>query len=1763
MKNIRQTRIFLISILIISIATVIGFSTWLISDSINIKPSPGIDKVITRYLSGNEGTYDGNVLLPSSEAIGLVNNGRNIDLKYFYKSEMSSGDYVECVDSDKSIGPIDAGKYCIKVIYVDVDNDNKSTIIEGIEFTILKANIDISALKFDNETKTYNRENQLIDFTSPLPKGVENVTISGGGVDVGEYDVVATFKVNKNYNQIDPLKAILTIIPKDITTTNIDFNNKISTKDGIFLFLGNSTINEIKSNLIVKDLNDELIINEDYLTIWENSDLQIGSTYQLTIKGQNNYTGSIIVKYELQRPLIYIEEDNDNGYIQNFTYNAEVQYPKVKAYFIINEKKEYIQDFNLTDYQVKFYNYNDYENNAILSEMTELKPVDANQYKVFAIALNDNYETPNYVLGSGIQPSVINYLISQKELKVTWTNTLFEYDKQPHMPTATVTGICEKDKATCTYTVSGEQINAGNYSATITLNQSKKNYILKINTLVSFTIKKRIINTNVPLVELTYNKDYRTWNQVSKYLKNSIQFDSTNILEGDTITPTIIGMHNGIFGYGTTNIDGLNDSSKIGVNIGSNYNYVVGSTYTVIASVDNPNYEVKLGSIIFKYKTVIVNGNYYTIEDAINSTNGNISFIGDASSFNSFVYTSFCGLTKEQGSPYTSTTFEIKSGRQLLVPHKENQDFLVKYDIYEGVSPLSQNFYTCLYIPNNILLDIKGTLTISSVIAGSGRCGNSGGIINNGNIKMESGSKLYSYGFIKGHNTITLESGSNAMEVMVMHDWSSASNASSVYNAGCFPVTSWNVHNIGCILKVKKGAKLEAHTSIYGSSFFVGYKEIDFIVINSEYSSSTNCLFMPSNDSSANDYIIKQGLDSSGKPLVSLINDSKRIENQERGQKDLVEVHGKYDDNQLSINIYVSITTSTSLSVPLSYFDLIITENSSLTLSKSSYCFLLGTKLEIEKNAIVEINNGYVAFDTLDSNKKSTLTGGFFNDYCSNPKDASLINNGTITGSGYIGGKVQCNSKGALFESVNYSIDTIKMKNAASSGGTISNYKLLGTIYDSNTNTISENAEFASGPWLSDIKNDMLCWVTSTDVTQFTINFYDSDKTTLLKSVAIKKLNINGESLIYEVTGDEYTPSKAYYSFVRWINDSGISPDHSDNFKLTQNNLTMNLYAVWELKEYKFSYLAGYGMDGTKPNYVPATIINDQVSFTINDFVNNVLTITARATYEPTLNDTKVFRGWYIGIDKSLDQRFNSITLEQFEKYLQKFENPEKVDTLYLFCEFVDKVINITFNTDIGTVNGETNLEIVAGESIELPNLDNNTLGSYNGNNKSSRYFAGWVISGDESKRLYKPGIFSNTTDDIIFEACWLDKEVVLTIKHMNLDDSSILQEEQQYYIGDSSNHAVIGEIIGSDLTVNDLKYRYKESSLEEIEISGGTWTLSSNSVVTLKYNQLFSISIDANKATIQYYVDEDSGHDSSLNFIATKGQTIRVYVKYSDSDERSTTITPTVKIEILNNTSVEAEIYEFKFTMPASNVTIKATSSCIVEGTLITLADGTKKKIEDLALSDKLLTFNHEKGTYDSSSILFINSHNNIKQMQRILNLEFSDGTKLKVVQDHGLFDMDLLKYIYISESNYKDYIGHKFYKGDYDGMNYQPSYTSLTNAYVTQEEVRIYAIITVGTMNCYTEGLLSMPTIPYNSNGLVNIFEYDSDLRYNQEKYNADLEKYGVFTYEDFKDFMSYEAYLASPAKYLKVSMGKGYITYDEIVAIIEYLLSNNLIE
>ena len=217
---------------------------------------------------------------------------------------------------------------------------------------------------------------------------------------------------------------------------------------------------------------------------------------------------------------------------------------------------------------------------------------------------------------------------------------------------------------------------------------------------------------------------------------------------------------------------------------------------------------------------------------------------------------------------------------------------------------------------------------------------------------------------------------------------------------------------------------------------------------------------------------------------------------------------------------------------------------------------------------------------------------------------------------------------------------------------------------------------------------------------------------------------------------------------------------------------------------------------------------------------------------------------------------------------------------------------------------------------------------------------------------------------------------------------------------------------------------------------------------------------------------------------------------------------------------------------------------SCLIEGTLITLADGTKKKVEDITSNDILLVFNHETGRYDFARVIFNDSE--MYQLFTIINLKFSNGKIIKVISEHGFFDLDLMKYVYITENNYKDYVGHRFYSAECDGTIYKENEVILEDAYITTEMTRCYSPVTEYHLNYFVEDLLSMPG---GIEGLFNIFDYDSTLKYDEEKMNSDIEKYGLFSYEDFKDLVPYEIYCLFPTKYFKVAIAKNLLTMEQI--------------
>lgn len=221
---------------------------------------------------------------------------------------------------------------------------------------------------------------------------------------------------------------------------------------------------------------------------------------------------------------------------------------------------------------------------------------------------------------------------------------------------------------------------------------------------------------------------------------------------------------------------------------------------------------------------------------------------------------------------------------------------------------------------------------------------------------------------------------------------------------------------------------------------------------------------------------------------------------------------------------------------------------------------------------------------------------------------------------------------------------------------------------------------------------------------------------------------------------------------------------------------------------------------------------------------------------------------------------------------------------------------------------------------------------------------------------------------------------------------------------------------------------------------------------------------------------------------------------------------------------------------------------SCVTPDTLITLADGSKVRVDSLKGDEQLLVWNLETGKLDSAPIMFVDSE--AEAEYEVIKLYFSDGTEVKVISEHGFWDYDLNKYVYL-DKNATDYIGHTFAKQNGEEL----VKVQLVEVVIEKELTTAWSPVTVGHLCYFVNGMLSMPG---GVGGLFNIFEVDAEtMTYDYEAIERDIQTYGLFTYEELLEYapdLSEDMFNAAGGQYLKISIGKGNMTMEELVAMIE---------
>ena len=1408
----------------------------------------------------------------------------------------------------------------------------------------------------------------------------------------------------------------------------------------------------------------------------------------------------------------------------------------------------------------------------------------------------------NYTLSTTTK----QFSISPKPITLNWSNySNLVYNGSQQTISCSVNGLVASDTITPTLTYYKDGINtsstskctyAGSYKIEASLPATVTNYELSGDNYIEFVVAKKNLYIGSATLQYNYDSNNRSWSYFKSYLASNMPTSIFNgLCTNDEITIVVSGMNDGTFGYGDDYSTYLPSALKMGVTeiyLSSN---VIGSTYVVSLDLDNlfsqdnvkNSYNiVKNGTILFKYKTVLISSTYYTIEDAIIKSSSNIILQGNGPDNSTYVATAF--------SKILPTSEYNLDNRTLLVPYQsttsatdyKGQDTSVEL-VYSNAGV--GNVYSALLIPENITLNLSGSnLGVAAFIGyKQGQyvvtiVQNRGILYNNGTINVKNSSTIYSYGYIKGDGNIVVNN-SSIIDCLTTYDWPGGSVASDIYS-DILVTNAWSLHNISCLVDIHEGSTYSGY--IYTSLSKYGFTRVGETTATVLGSSSTsNCIFkinsgyLRKKTVNAAKWIESPGSYSTEYGALKSVTGSNQI----AGQRDVFELHGEFEDAKLSINLTINLIidipiymeTNNQKPASVGFMDIYVMSDSTLKLTTSDYVFLPGSTVKIEKGATVEVSSEIdISILTtkdfeVDALKSTTAQASYYR-CCVDKVDAKFIVDGTLIMDGNLGGYVNTTESGAELSLSSTASNTSTYKILCSASGNIytGTKTVTANVGGTDNSNLSINSYYISVEGL----NNEIYWMASDEASQFYINFYDNDYSTLLDSYT--KTSIDNS---YQVTGNEWTSSKnkEFYEIDYWEYQKSdgtyerFDPNNTENIGLLSPGETLNLYAVWKPIEFNFNFSAVILHDDESTTLIDNSdenLVLPATSFTIEDFNGtsdtSILTI-GKASYSPYF-----FDGWYeiITTDPlTISSKMSSITISDLRDYIS-----QNITTISLYCRF-------SINYTISFVNGyneassltPTTITGISSESYTLTATQTAAFNDINDTNTYSKYFEGWYYDSAFTNKCDNNQVslvdYVDDNGNVTLYAKWIDKEYKVIYDVKTDDNTSLLSTTEYYTELQNSNGSIrtredtfdeqyatsYGVTLGVKYTFdNSLWYDENDNSYE----NGSTITLTSSSItLTRSYTTSYLLTTSSSNSSITVVNSNNTNETYSNNQYILAGTYINVSVTYnSRTDDRSTTLT----IGNSTETSSTDKSDSIKTETPWTNkevtgpVTISSTANCLVEGTLITLVDGTKKKVEDITSDDYLLVFNHETGQYDSAQVLF-NDYEELSEYT-IINLEFSNGSKVRIVYDHGFFDLTLNKYVYITESNYLDYVGHQFYAIDYDDItNINSNVVTLTKAYITNEKVRLYSPVTIYHLNYFTEDILSMPG---NTEGFVNIFEYGDNLQYDQDQIQADIEEYGLLGYEAFEDLVPYEIYLAFPAKYFNIAIGKGLLTWDEVYALID---------
>ena len=452
------------------------------------------------------------------------------------------------------------------------------------------------------------------------------------------------------------------------------------------------------------------------------------------------------------------------------------------------------------------------------------------------------------------------------------------------------------------------------------------------------------------------------------------------------------------------------------------------------------------------------------------------------------------------------------------------------------------------------------------------------------------------------------------------------------------------------------------------------------------------------------------------------------------------------------------------------------------------------------------------------------------------------------------------------------------------------------------------------------------------------------------------------------------------------------------------------------------------------------------LTFMVNGSVYQ--TIQADKITFPEVNPTSTegnFAGWYY------DQELNN----------QAIEGEEVTSDLTLYPKWENFKITFIFNGEVYSEISNDENKVIYPETPKHPQGEGFTFtGWYDGENGKYSISNGTVVTKDTV--LY-PGwkVEFNGYIPYIRYSPEEVKEFLITLQleELSTDELTILLKTINETFELNLTTEEIGlfiEAIKSNMfeITDEMALEFVEKFMNYYIQNKNSYNINASTLnLYFLYNEKENITkyelINASVFTKDAY-DQNKEYDISKNVsVNDKGVIIIDGEEYGAYYLRGN-----IKIKVIYNNGKEDIIV----------IDFDQEFLCLAEGTKITLADMSKKNIEDIEYSDELLVWDFDNGCFAKAKPLWIKK----AQVAEEYNLvKFDDGAELKTVADHRIFNMEAQRFTYTMDEE-ETPLGTSVFKED-------GSVTKIVERSVVKEKVNYYNIITNYHMNLFANGLLT----------------------------------------------------------------------------------------